>query len=241
MEKILYKTEAFEGPLDLLLHLIKKHKLNIYDIKISELLEQYMEQINLMKEQDLDINSEFLEMAARLIYIKTVSLLPKNEEAKILKEELTEQLLEYKEIKEIAKLMSLKINLDFISREPLKIDADLTYKLNHNILELKNSYINSSQKTLKNKNIKKDAFSYIVSRKIVSVFSKTIHILKKIIKGNMDFKSILKENKNKSELIATFLATLELVKNKTIVLDEKNLKIKIKEDKNWKLKKQKQQ
>lgn len=241
MEKILYKTETFEGPLDLLLHLIKKHKLNIHDIKISELLEQYMEQINLMKEQNLDINSEFLEMAARLIYIKTVSLLPKNEEAKDLKEELTEQLLEYNEIKEIAKVMSSKINLDFISREPLKIDIDLTYKLTHKILELKNSYIISSYKKFKNKDVKKEDFSYIVSRKIVSVFSKTIHILKRIIKGNMDFKSILKENKNKSELIATFLATLELVKNKTIVLDEKNLKIKIKEDKNWKLKKQKQQ
>ena len=64
-----YRLEAFEGPLDLLLALIAKNKLNIYDIRISELLEQYMEQINAMQEQDLDIASEFLEMASRLVYI----------------------------------------------------------------------------------------------------------------------------------------------------------------------------
>ena len=67
--------------LDLLLQHISKNKLNIYDIKISELLEQYMIQINLMKENNMNVESEFLEMAARLVYIKTASLLPKNEEA----------------------------------------------------------------------------------------------------------------------------------------------------------------
>ena len=87
MEKISYKLENFEGPLDLLLHLIKKNKLNIYDIQISELLTQYMAHIDKMKEQSLDISSEFLEMAARLVYIKTTFLLPKHEEAEALKQE----------------------------------------------------------------------------------------------------------------------------------------------------------
>ncbi|MEE0927805.1 MAG: segregation/condensation protein A, partial [Acutalibacteraceae bacterium] len=76
----LYKTEEFEGPLDLLLQLIARNKLNIYDIKISVLVEQYLQQINLMKENEMDIASEFLEMASRLLYIKTVSLLPKHDE-----------------------------------------------------------------------------------------------------------------------------------------------------------------
>ena len=81
MDNISFKLDVFEGPLDLLLHLISKHKLNINDIEISKLLEQYLLYIEQAKEQDLELAGEFLEMAARLIYIKTVSLLPKPEEA----------------------------------------------------------------------------------------------------------------------------------------------------------------
>ena len=91
MEKISYKLESFEGPLDLLLHLISKHKLNIYDIQISELLDQYMAHIKLMESLDMEVASEFLEMASRLVFIKTAFLLPKHEEAEKLKEELNLQ------------------------------------------------------------------------------------------------------------------------------------------------------
>ena len=70
MEKLSYKLESFEGPLDLLLYLISKNKLNIYEIRIADLLDQYMEQIGRMQEEELDISSEFLEMAARLVHIK---------------------------------------------------------------------------------------------------------------------------------------------------------------------------
>lgn len=83
-----YKVSDFEGPLDMLLQLIAKHKMNIYDIEISALLEQYMEQINQMQENQMDVSSEFLEMASRLVYIKSVSLLPKYEEAEELKKSL---------------------------------------------------------------------------------------------------------------------------------------------------------
>ena len=88
MDNISFKLDVFEGPLDLLLHLISKHKLNINDIEISKLLEQYLLYIEQAKEQDLELAGEFLEMAARLIYIKTVSLLPKPEEAEEIKKEL---------------------------------------------------------------------------------------------------------------------------------------------------------
>ena len=94
METLSYKLEVFEGPLDLLLTLIAKNKLNIYDIPITLLLEQYMEQIERMQSENLDIASEFLEMAARLVHIKSVSLLPKREEEEALRRELTGQLLE---------------------------------------------------------------------------------------------------------------------------------------------------
>ena len=94
-ETLSYKLDVFEGPLDLLLNLIAKNKLNIYDIPIAELLEQYMAQIHEMQAADMDVASEFLEMAARLVHIKSVSLLPKKEEEAALKQELTAQLLEY--------------------------------------------------------------------------------------------------------------------------------------------------
>ena len=97
-QQLSYKLTVFEGPLDLLLTLIAKNKIDITDIIIADLLDQYMEQIKLMQEEELDVASEFLEMASRLVYIKSVSLLPKyEEEAEELKKELTGQLLEYQE------------------------------------------------------------------------------------------------------------------------------------------------
>lgn len=77
METISYKLPVFEGPLDLLLYLVQKNKLNIYDIPIAEVLEQYMETIRRMQEVDLDVASEFLDMAARLVQIKSSMLLPR--------------------------------------------------------------------------------------------------------------------------------------------------------------------
>ena len=77
MQELKFKLEVYEGPLDLMLSLIAKHKLNIYDIEISLLLEQFMLYLDRMKQADIEIAGEFLEMAARLIYIKSAALLPK--------------------------------------------------------------------------------------------------------------------------------------------------------------------
>ena len=128
MEAISYKLSEFEGPLDLLLHLISKNKLNIYDIEISVLLAQYMEHIDKMKEKNMDVASEFLEMAARLVYIKTVSLLPKHEESEELKKELSGELIEYQECKKVAKILSENINFNSFTRDSANIDYDMSYK-----------------------------------------------------------------------------------------------------------------
>ena len=95
MAQIEFQLEVFTGPLDLLLHLISKHELNINDIQITTLLEQYLLYMQKAAEQDLELAGEFLEMAARLVYIKTVSLLPKPEEAERAKQELQGALIEY--------------------------------------------------------------------------------------------------------------------------------------------------
>ena len=100
-----FKLEVFEGPLDLLLHLIEKNKLDIYDIPIAQITDQYVEYVREMAKSDLDVASEFLVMAAQLLMIKSKMLLPKPEEEEeetdpeLLKEELTKRLLELKMIK----------------------------------------------------------------------------------------------------------------------------------------------
>ena len=88
MEKISYKLQVFEGPLDLLLSLIQKNKLNIFDIPIAELLDQYMEAVRRMQEEHLDVASEFLELAARLVHLESLSRLRRKEEGEELKREL---------------------------------------------------------------------------------------------------------------------------------------------------------
>jgi len=104
--KIEYKLEIFEGPLDLLLHLIEKNKIDIFDIPISSILEQYLEYIYIMEQSDLYIASEFIDMVSKLLYIKSKLLLPKEEGEPDPREELVKILLDYSEIKRIAEYLS---------------------------------------------------------------------------------------------------------------------------------------
>ena len=121
MEQLTFKLDQFEGPLDLLLFLISKHKLNIYDIEIAKLLEQYMAYIDEAQFQNMEVASEFLEMASRLVYLKTVSLLPRHEEEEDkLKQELTGQLLEYQACKQVAALLAAQnCSADLFVRAPM--------------------------------------------------------------------------------------------------------------------------
>ena len=127
-----YKLDCYEGPLDLLLSLIAKNKINIYDIVIADLLDQYMEQIKLMQDNQMDIASEFLTMASRLVYIKSAMLLPKHEEeAEELKRELSGQLIEYQLCKEIAAKLSKLYDFDTFFKDASPVKFDLTYNRKH--------------------------------------------------------------------------------------------------------------
>ena len=142
-----YKLTSFEGPLDLLLSLIAKNKLNIYDIQISELLEQYLEQINAMQENDMDIESEFLEMASRLVYIKSAMLLPKHEEAEELKKELTGQLLEYQECRRVAAILGGIVTYDLYASAPAEIEYDMTYTRVHESADIAQAYLSAAERS----------------------------------------------------------------------------------------------
>lgn len=103
METLTFHLEEFDGPLDVLLYLVSKNKMNIYDIPILELIDQYTSLINGLQENRMEVASEFIEMAARLVQMKSFLLLPRSEEAERMKEELTGQLIEYSACKEVAR------------------------------------------------------------------------------------------------------------------------------------------
>ncbi len=217
MEKLQYKLEVFEGPLDLLLALIAKNKLNIYDIPIAELLDQYMEQIDLMREENLDIASEFLEMAARLVQIKAASLLPRQEEEEDPRLELTGQLLEYQQCKKAAAVLAERLSFDAVPREPEEFPADLTYKRTHEPKEIMQALVSAWGKGRSLLPPKPESFSALVSRKIVSVASQAVFVLRKLWKKRkISFSALFAEKRDRSERVAAFLAVLELVKSRRI-------------------------
>ncbi|MBQ4208745.1 MAG: segregation/condensation protein A [Clostridia bacterium] len=224
MEKIQYKLEVFEGPMDLLLHLISKHKLNIYDIPIFELVEQYTAYVRQMQEADMDVASEFIEMAARLIYIKTVSLLPVYEEAKQLKEELTGELLEYRDCKLMAQKLAQQANgFDYYWRAPMDLPVDHSYRRIHESGELLDSYINAVGRGKRKLPPPIEAFQVIVSKKIVSVSSRIVSIYRRLLKkSRARFSEFFECATSRSQLVATFLAMLELIKANRVELSDDN-------------------
>ncbi len=227
MTSISYRLESFEGPLDLLLFLITKHKLNINDIQIAVLLEQYLEYIDGLDEQDFEYAGEFLEMAARLILIKTLSLLPKHEEAQEMKKELEGKLIELSLCKIAAKRLTNRYVGDKIFvRKPAVLDEIKTYTQVHEPEDLLSAYFGLSDKKLKNRPVEASVFKPIVSHKIVAVSTKILYILRRLYKtGSCSMSGLYDGMTDKSEKVATFLAILELTKAGRIKLNDDNTEI----------------
>lgn len=222
MDAISYRLPTFEGPLDLLLFLIQKNKLNIYDIPIAEILRQYLDAIEQMKSLDLDIASEFLEMAARLVQMKSAMLLPKYEdEAEQLRQELTGQLVEYKLCREAARRLAAQyIGSELFVREPEEVAPDYTYRRIHEPQELFDAYLSAAGRGKRRLPPPAQAFSGIVARKIVSVSSKIVYVLHSLRKRKtVRYEALFEGAESKSDLVATFLALLELMKARRIRVD----------------------
>lgn len=223
-QKLFYKLDDFEGPLDLLLALIAKNKLNIYDIKLSVLIDQYLEQIEYFRQQEMDISSEFLTMASRLIYIKTASLLPRQDEIEKLKEELTGELLEYSICRQMAeKLSEMTEGFDKFVKAPSDYNFDSAYELSHDSETLVNAYILAVNRAKRIAPPSVAPFTRIVAKKIVSVSSKIVFVIRKLaLSGGGKLSSLYKAAKSRSELVATFLAVLELCKANRIEIGGTN-------------------
>ncbi len=221
MDKLEYKLDVFEGPLDLLLYLISKNKLNINDIKLTVLVDQYVEHIRQMQLQDMDVASEFLEMASRLIYLKTVSLLPKHDEAEQLEQELTAELMEYEHCRRVARLLSgMTDEFDTFIKTQEKVEFDKTYQNTHERELILKSYLAAVGRGQRRLPPPTTVFSKIVARKIVSVSSKIVYVLKNLMRnGNRKMIHLFSKAESRSELVATFLAVLELCKANRVRLD----------------------
>ena len=209
-----YKLEGFEGPLDLLLQLIARNKLNIYDIPLLELIDQYLEQIRLLEEDQMEIGSDFLEMASRLLYIKTVSLLPKHDDVVKLKEELTGELLEYLVCQQMAKKLSLMQNgFNKFVRQPSEYDFEKTYELVHEKDVMYSAYLSAVGRGKRRMPVNDAPFRKIVAKKIVAVSTEIVFVIRNLFKGGKkSLTSLYKTANSRSELVATFLAVLELCK-----------------------------
>ncbi len=233
MEQLSFKLDAFEGPLDLLLALIKKNKVNIYDIPIAEILEQYMQVMNAMKETDLEISSEFLVLAATLLQIKSKMLLPKddeNEDEEDPRTELVRRLVEYRQIKESLDFFRAHENAgadlffklpDAIERPPVRYSfAEMTAD---KLLEAYNASFFKMERKLPPP---KRSFSGIVGHEKVSVRERVRRIWNGLIsRGKMLFRDIFKEVHSKAEAVASFLALLEMVKMNKIAVEQESDKI----------------
>lgn len=219
MEKMQYKLESFNGPLDLLLHLITKNKVSIWDIPIVEITEQYLEAIEGIEDSALEDTSEFLVLAAQLLYIKSKMLLPKpetDEEEEDPREELARRLEEYKLFKEAsASLRKSEFSSRYMFFKPEeKIEFPLPeYDRHHEVDELLDAFAAIMARKERRKKPEKRAFSGIVGREKVSVEDMVEKVCKYLAKTpKLNFKAVFKPDDSKPEMIATFLAILEMIK-----------------------------
>ncbi|MGN1340678.1 MAG: segregation and condensation protein A [Oscillospiraceae bacterium] len=220
MEGLSFKLEIFEGPLDLMLALIQKHKLNIQDIEISVLLDQFMLYLDRMSEADLEITSDFLEMAARLIMIKSAALLPK-EEAEEMKKELQGALIEYALCKTMAGRLKKRYLGDVVFvRKPMELEIDRAYHKTHLPEELMLAYGSLNERTRRKQSYRPRSIKPIVAKSYVTVFTGIVAVLKSLRKQGTVSMEELYKNQPRSRTVATFLAILELSKEGRIFISE---------------------
>lgn len=223
------QLQVYEGPLDLLYDLIAKHKIDIKDISIIEITKQYISYLEMLEKMDLEITSEFITMASKLLEIKSRYLLYKqknDEEEEDPRLELMEKLQEYKKYKMATE--NIKSNVTYVNelfyrkREEIIIDEkvdleEISIEAIKNILPfiLK---VKTTQR--ENTNINDEKLNKIVRGRIISVEEKMHYIRDVITKENKVRFSKVIETCDKDEIIATFLSILELIKSKEIVVEQ---------------------
>lgn len=236
------KINEFEGPLDLLLHLIKQSNIDIYDIEISEITKQYLDYINKMEELNINVAASYIVMAAELMEIKSKSLLPKKEEDEeedeevVSKENLINKLIEYKKYKEMTPSFKMleENRKNIYIKSPEKLNNYLDNVIIKNDDTSVDDLVDAFKKFLERKNLEKPITTKITNKEYsVKERKNTIrNILKE--KKKVLFTDLFEEN-NTSFIIVTFLSILEMTKEKeTIIKQDTNfanifIELKVKE------------
>lgn len=224
MSETKVQLEIFEGPLDLLLYLVKKEEVDIYEVNLTKIATQFIEYVRLMKELDLDIAGEFLVMAATLMYIKSRELLPKSQQTEVLEEEeeedprweLIRQLVEYKKFKDAAARLQEREYLQeqIYARVPGRPDfavEPVNTRPEVSIFDLVNA-VSNILKRFAQREQSRDVFEdkWTVSEKIEAVSA----LLRE--RKRLRFSELFEEAAHRGEVVVTFLALLELIRMKQL-------------------------
>lgn len=235
MPKYKFTLENFEGPLDLLLHLIAKNKMNIFDISLSKLTDEYIEYINELSEKNIEIASEFIVMASTLLDIKARKLLPKLEEENGEEEEVTEEdiinrIIEYKKYKEVSNEILNMYSKNFgsfsKSMEKIKFNKRVEYtgeKFNKS--QIHDIYMDVINRNTRKINNKSDEIKKIAIYEKVTVKDKVTQIVNYLNSNTqMVFNEVFSlETCNNVEVVTAFLGALELSKLKQVELEQNYL------------------
>lgn len=228
MEKLNFNIEAYEGPLDLLLSLIKKNEMSIFDIKIHIIFKQYMEYLEAMKQLDMDVAGEFITMAAELMLIKSQMLLPRTDEEETPLKRLQLAVMEYAKAKNAALYLreQWEENSTSFTREPQEPEKGLP--LHYELTVLEKAFKRMLARSSIMKEIQRrpeQTLENLLKHKVTPIPVKVIAVMRRLYKyGETSFEDILLNNETRSDLIATFAAVLELVKFQRVFLsgDEEN-------------------
>ena len=219
--------EDFNGPLDLILHLLSKNKMEIKDIQISLILEQYLAWMERRRALDLDVASEFVTMASQLMFIKTRMLLSiRDEEALSEMEQLIASLEEHQRSESRARVRSVlpqleqryAVGRDFLVKTPEPLPAR-SYEYAHTAEELRRAVMEVLARTGRQLPPPIAAFEGIVGREPYPVADKADEVMQRLLQfGVMSFRALFRGSRSRSEIVATFLAILELCKDRRICL-----------------------
>ena len=225
--------EDFEGPLDVIFLLLSKNKIEIQDVSITAILEQYLAYLDEMKRLDMEIASEFITMASHLMLIKTKMLLSAAEQAEAESElDMLRQSLIERRRKEAMEQIRLavsqleprnEIGRCLFAKEPEPLRKDSTYRYQHNVLDLLRALDTIAERNQKQLPPPTANFKGIVAKEPYPVTKKAGEVLRQLVlRGVERLKSLFRGNKSRSEIVATFLAILELCKTNSVTLEDDN-------------------
>ena len=223
--------EDFEGPLDVIFELLSKNKIEIQDVSITAILEQYLAYLEEMKRLDMEIASEFVTMASHLMLIKTKMLLSaaEQQEAEDELDQLRQSLIERKRKEAMEQIRIAVAELEprneigrcLFTKEPEPLRREKGYRYKHDVLDLLRALDMIAERNQRQLPPPTNNFKGIVGKEPYPIGRKTLEVMRQLVlRGVERLKNLFKGNKSRSEIVATFLAVLDLCKTNSVTLED---------------------